>query len=80
MLFIPEMRFCPHHGQTNRQGCLTSPDYPCFEHVLDMVLMSRLMELDPKYADVIIRRWQEFTGKKAVREEDGEEFDSATPS
>ena len=24
-----------------------------------------LMELDPKYADVIITRWEEFTGKKA---------------
>lgn len=24
-----------------------------------------LMELDPKYADVIINRWEEFTGKKA---------------
>lgn len=24
-----------------------------------------LMELDPKYADVIIKRWEEFTGKKA---------------
>lgn len=24
------------------------------------------MELDPKYVDVIINRWEEFTGKKAV--------------
>jgi DNA modification methylase len=23
------------------------------------------MELDPKYCDVIVRRWQEFTGKPA---------------
>ena len=35
-----------------------------------------LMELDPKYCDVIIRRWQEFTGKAAVREADGVTFDS----
>lgn len=26
-----------------------------------------LMELDPRYADVIIKRWEEFTGKKAVK-------------
>lgn len=25
-----------------------------------------LMELDPKYVDVIIKRWQDFTGQKAV--------------
>jgi DNA modification methylase len=27
---------------------------------------SCLMELDPKYCDVIVQRWEEFTGKKAV--------------
>jgi DNA modification methylase len=27
---------------------------------------ARLMELDPKYCDVIVQRWEEFTGKKAV--------------
>ncbi len=26
---------------------------------------ARLMELDPKYCDVIVQRWEEFTGKKA---------------
>ena len=36
---------------------------------------SRLMELDPKYVDVIVQRWQEFTGKKAVLEGDGRTFD-----
>ena len=35
----------------------------------------RLMELDPKYCDVIIKRWQDFTGKKAVHAETGEAFD-----
>ena len=27
--------------------------------------VARLMELDPKYCDVIVKRWEEFTGKKA---------------
>ena len=35
---------------------------------------ARLMEIDPKYADVIVRRWQEFTGKQAVLK-DGRTFD-----
>ena len=26
---------------------------------------ARLMEIDPRYCDVIIRRWKEFTGKEA---------------
>ena len=30
--------------------------------------VARLMELDPKYADVIVRRWEDFTGKQAIRE------------
>ncbi len=28
---------------------------------------ARLIELDPKYIDVIVKRWEEFTGRKAVR-------------
>jgi DNA modification methylase len=36
---------------------------------------SRLMELDPKYVDTIIRRWQEFSGSQAIRESDGLVFD-----
>ena len=30
--------------------------------------VARVMELDPKYADVIVHRWEDFTGKKAIRE------------
>lgn len=29
---------------------------------------ARLIELDPKYVDVIVNRWEEFTGHKAIRE------------
>ncbi|MGF6792755.1 site-specific DNA-methyltransferase [Paraburkholderia sp. 35.1] len=37
---------------------------------------ARLMELDPRYCDVIVRRWQEFSGERAIREADGASFDS----
>ncbi len=33
------------------------------------------MELSPQYCDVIIRRWQNFTGKKAVHAVSGRPFD-----
>ncbi|HEX7636326.1 MAG TPA: site-specific DNA-methyltransferase [Noviherbaspirillum sp.] len=40
---------------------------------------ARLIELDPKYADVIVQRWQDYTGNKAVRESDGGEFNTLAP-
>ena len=36
---------------------------------------ARLMELDPKYCDVIIKRWQDFTGAQATLEETGQTYD-----
>jgi DNA modification methylase len=36
---------------------------------------ARLMELDPKYCDVIVKRWQDYTGKKATHAETGKTFD-----
>ncbi|MDN8001213.1 site-specific DNA-methyltransferase [Burkholderia multivorans] len=36
---------------------------------------ARLVELDPKYVDVIVKRWQDYTGKKASRQSDGLAFD-----
>ena len=34
-----------------------------------------IMELDPKYFDVIVKRWCDFTGKDATLESDGTKFD-----
>jgi DNA modification methylase len=36
---------------------------------------ARLMEIDPKYADCIVRRFQEYTGKQAKLDGDGRTFD-----
>jgi site-specific DNA-methyltransferase (adenine-specific) len=33
------------------------------------------LELDPKYVDVIVKRWQGFTGKQATLESDGRTFE-----
>ncbi|MBU9468519.1 site-specific DNA-methyltransferase [Burkholderia multivorans] len=39
--------------------------------------IARLIELDPKYVDVIVRRWEDFTGKQATRQADGASLDQA---
>ena len=36
---------------------------------------ARLVELDPKYCDVIVRRWQEWTGEVAILPSDGRSFE-----
>lgn len=36
--------------------------------------VARIMKLDPKYCDVIVKRWQDFTGKIAIHAETGKPF------
>jgi DNA modification methylase len=36
---------------------------------------ARLIELDPKYCDVIVQRWQAWSGEQAMLEADGRTFE-----
>ena len=63
--------FCPHGGTIiepfggTGTTAIAAEKLGCKSHV---------MELDPKYCDVIIKRWQEFTGQAATLEGDGRTF------
>jgi DNA modification methylase len=41
---------------------------------------ARLVELDPRYCDVIIQRWQDWAGAKAILEDDGGSFEEIAGS
>lgn len=41
---------------------------------------ARLIELDPKYVDVIVRRWQDYSGEQASRESDKMSFNDVAIS
>lgn len=41
---------------------------------------ARLLEIDPRYVDVICRRWQQFSGKSAVLDGDGRSFEQIAES
>ena len=43
-------------------------------------MSARIMELDPKFVDVIVRRWQDYTGKRAVLESTGQPFPDEAPA
>jgi hypothetical protein len=58
---------------TQRSTCYTSGStlIACEKAVRQV----RLVELDPKYVDTIILRWQEFSGGAAVLDGDGRGFE-----
>ena len=37
-------------------------------------MSSRLMELDARFVDVIVRRWEAFSGRRAVHDKTGQLF------
>ena len=39
---------------------------------------NRMMELDPRYVDVIIKRWQDYTGDEAIMKADKKTFNNLT--
>jgi DNA modification methylase len=41
---------------------------------------ARLVELDPKYCDVVVQRWQEWTGEQATLEGDGRTYEEIAGS
>jgi DNA modification methylase len=38
----------------------------------------RMMEIDPRYANVIIGRWQKYTGRPAILNGDGRSFEEVS--
>jgi hypothetical protein len=42
--------------------------------------IAAVIEIDPRYADVIVMRWQRVTGQRATREADGALFDDVPPA
>src|SRR5262249_58189811 len=36
---------------------------------------ARVIEIDPAYCDLIVKRWQDYTGKRATHGRNGAEFD-----
>jgi DNA modification methylase len=67
--------FCPHGGVIiepfggTGTTAIAAEKLGCKSHV---------MELDPKYVDVIIKRWQDYTGKAATLEATGETFEDVS--
>jgi len=64
---------CPAKRSTSRSGSGTTI-IAC-----EMTVRTCLaLEIEPAYVDVTVKRWQTFTGRRAVRAEAGEPFPQAT--
>lgn len=63
--------FCPHGGRIIEPFAGSGTTAIAAEK---MGCASHSMELDPKYCDVIITRWQDFAGQTATLEDDGRTF------
>ena len=63
--------FCPHGGKIVEPFGGTGTTAIAAEK---MGCQSFIMELDPKYCDVIVRRWQDFTGQTATLESTGKTY------
>jgi len=64
--------FCPHGGVIVEPFGGTGTTLIAADK---MGCSAYLMELDPKYCDVSVLRWQDFTGQTATLEGDGRAFD-----
>ena len=64
--------FCPHGGKIIEPFGGTGTTAIAAEK---MGCQSFVMELDPKYCDVIIKRWQDFTGQQATLEATDQTYD-----
>ena len=64
--------FCPHGGKIIEPFGGTGTTAIAAEK---MGCQSFVMELDPKYCDVIITRWQDFTGQQATLEATGQTYE-----
>jgi hypothetical protein len=57
----------PRHSAKNQRQCCPPRNRK-----------ARLLEIDPCYVDVIVQRWQQYTGKTAILAADGRSFDVTT--
>lgn len=68
----------PIENNSEKGDCVYEPFCGSGTTIIAAEMTGRIclaIEIEPAYVDVSIRRWQEFTGRQAVRESDGVLFD-----